>query len=104
MMPSEGPFMNRWLCSLVAVFLACAGVARGEPAAKPVFNDGQEWTFRINGQETDQTLVILRSGPVPKGGVAFDVEVKSLPLADGSTIPLVFRISQPALEHSVVRM
>lgn len=78
--------------------------ACGASGARTAFSPGQEWTYRIDGHESDQTLVILRSGPRADGGTAFDVQVKSFPPPGGSASPLVFRISHEALERSVVRL
>jgi len=95
--------MSRLAIALLATFCVCE-LARGEAGATPAFAAGQEWSYRIDGKESAQTLVILASGTQPKAGAAFDVQVTSLPLPGGSTTPVTFRISRAALERSVVRL
>ncbi|HEX5160962.1 MAG TPA: hypothetical protein VFV88_04525 [Steroidobacteraceae bacterium] len=86
-------FIVRTLFALAALW---SGIAQAAPDVKPAFAAGQEWTYRIDGQESQQTLIILRSGSQSKGGTAFDIQM--------GTKQLVLRVTRDALSRSVVRL
>ncbi|HET7811008.1 MAG TPA: hypothetical protein VFL16_10570 [Steroidobacteraceae bacterium] len=89
---------------LLAAGVAWSGIALTAAGAQSQFGAGQEWTYRNEGKESEQTLIILRSGRDSNGGTAFEVAIKAVPTLDGHTMPFVFRLTRDALLRSVARL